>query len=567
YDFFAAVSLHNASVALRNSGQFHHAIKVGNEALDAFELLPFPAPERFSTHAILASALWETGAMQAADEHYQSAIVQGDEFADVAAELAFDLLATGDRKHASVLLARAESLVRQGRTDAVATHLTEAARAFAHLPAEPKQAIAVLADAAVDTALEFGHLSARQRVLALAYLLDGDLERALAVAQRALLETQARLAGQSASRLGVIRALALGEAGPVGEAVADASASGEMALLELADALADHLDLLSQVPPEIEESIARWPNRWLPALRRQLEKGYSASGRVAAVLLDRFGDVSDVGRLRAYARAYKKKGRLVPLGYDLARRVSPRLNVRDLGRVSVILGERSVALAAMRRKPAALFMFLVTRPALSANRDQVLDALWPDADPTSAANSLNQSLYFLRRELDPWYEDDFSVDYVAFEGDLIWLDPQLVTVDSVGFFASAQDATRNHPPLDEVLDLLLRYRGPFAPEFEYEEWAMSWRSRVHATFLELASRTLSRAIREGDLEAARDVAVYCLEIEPENPDVERRLVWLYWHLGARAAATTQYDHLAHRERADGLEPGSLHDLVSSPLPH
>jgi DNA-binding SARP family transcriptional activator/thioredoxin-like negative regulator of GroEL len=564
YDFFAAVSLHNAAVAFRNAAQFKDAIKVATKALAAFELLPFPAPERFSTHAILASALWEAGAVEAADEQVQAATSEGDEFADVAAELAFDELAMGNRKGAAVLLARAESLVRQGRTDAVATHVTQAARAFAHLPNNPKQAISLLTAEVVDAPLDFGHLIARQRTLALAYLLDGRDPEALEVAEAALQEAQIRLAGHSAARLRVIRALAAGESALLLPAMAEASATSELALPELADALTDHLDLLGQVPREMEQSVVKWPNRWLPALRRQLEKGYTASGRIAAGLLDQFGDVSDVGRLRAYARAYKRKGRLVPLGYELARRVSPRLKVRDLGRVSVDLGDRSLSLAAMRRKPAALLMYMVTRPALTANREQVLDSLWPDADPGSGANSLNQTLYFLRRELDPWYEDDFSVDYIAFQGDLIWLDPQLVSVDSVAFFTSAQSAMRSNPPMDEVLDLLVRYRGPFAPEFEYDEWAMAWRSRVHATFLELSSRTLARSIREGDLEAARDVAVYCLEIEPDNADVERRLVWLYWHLGARAAATAQYDHLAHGERADGLEPDSLQAVVASP---
>ena len=78
----------------------------------------------------------------------------------------------------------------------------------------------------------------------------------------------------------------------------------------------------------------------------------------------------------------------------------------------------------MRRKPASLLMYLVTRPGHTATREQVLDELWPDNDPGSASNSLNQTLYFLRREIDPWYEDDVSIEYVFFEGDLLWLDPE-----------------------------------------------------------------------------------------------------------------------------------------------
>ncbi len=67
----------------------------------------------------------------------------------------------------------------------------------------------------------------------------------------------------------------------------------------------------------------------------------------------------------------------------------------------------------MRRKSASLLMFLVTRPNFTATREQVLEELWPDNDPSSASNSLNQSLYFLRRDIDPWYEDDMSLEYIA----------------------------------------------------------------------------------------------------------------------------------------------------------
>ena len=44
--FFAAVGLHNASVAFLNAGDFELAIRTGTSALAAFAELPYPAPER-----------------------------------------------------------------------------------------------------------------------------------------------------------------------------------------------------------------------------------------------------------------------------------------------------------------------------------------------------------------------------------------------------------------------------------------------------------------------------------------------------------------------------------------
>ena len=37
-----------------------------------------------------------------------------------------------------------------------------------------------------------------------------------------------------------------------------------------------------------------------------------------------------------------------------------------------------------------------------------------------------------------------------------------------------------------------RYAGRFAPEFEYEEWAIGWRDRLHALYLHLVHATAVR---------------------------------------------------------------------------
>jgi DNA-binding SARP family transcriptional activator len=565
-DFYAAVGYHNASVAFLNSGDLQAVHSASDLAIDRFHALPFNAAEVYSTHAIRATAQLELGHRSLADEEAARALASGDEFADVPSELALNALALGDQRTASMLLTRAEALVREERTDVVATLVYETARAVSDLPARPRESIARLQQLGSADTVDFGQLLTVQYALAMAYLLAGEADDSLAIAQAALAESRDRLGRRAEARLAVLVGLARGDAGAATDAIDAAAELGHLALAELADVIGNHLDMLQTVPKGLEENVARWPGRWLPILRRQLDRGDTPSGRVAARLLDRYGELQDVTLLRAFARTYRYQGRIAAFGIELAERVSPRLQLHDLGRVSVAIGERIVGLSSMRRKPASLLMYLVTRPGFTANREQIFDELWPDNDPASASNSLNQSLYFLRRELDPWYEDDFSVDYVALQGELVWLDPKLVGSDSAKFMLDAQKAMRSHPPLAEIADLVAGYRGPFAPEFEYEEWAMAWRSRVHATFLELASRTIDRALLANDLAGARDVAVSALEADPDNAEIERSLVWLYWHLGARGAAHAQYDHLASLERADGLEPTPLEAVVARTRP-
>ena len=57
----------------------------------------------------------------------------------------------------------------------------------------------------------------------------------------------------------------------------------------------------------------------------------------------------------------------------------------------------------------------------------MLEALWPELDPVLALNSLNQTVYFLRRVFEEDYVDDLSPGYVHHESEIIWLDPELVS--------------------------------------------------------------------------------------------------------------------------------------------
>jgi DNA-binding SARP family transcriptional activator len=382
------------------------------------------------------------------------------------------------------------------------------------------------------------------------------------VAEPALENARQRQERRAELRLAVLVELASGSAWPLEQAIANAWTASRLALAELADAICEADQLVRLDGPTIEAAVASEPGRWLPALRRRLGTG-APRGLQAARALDRHGQFEDVARLRAFAKAYRRQGASSDLGDQVARRTSPRLAITDLGRVELTIGNRRVALSGMRRKAASLLMYLVTQPEFTANKEQILDALWPDADPASATNSLNQSLYFLRREIDPWYEDDLAVDYVRFEGDLIWLDSSLVSAASADFLKAAGGIRGRKTDASAALELIRLYRGRFAPEFEYEEWAMDWRSRVHSVLLEMAHDTIEELTRKGDHATARDMSIAVLEVDPSASDIERRLIWLLWRAGATSSAKAQYTHLARTEARDGIETESFESIIAA----
>ena len=566
HSFYAAISLHNAAIAELVAGHPGEAIRHGSDALEQFERLSFPAPERFSTHAVLASCWLELGDVARAGEHIEGGLALGDEHGDVDAEVAYLFAVIGKRQQAEEMLLRADLLRQRGLSDLQADNTAAIATAFLLLTSEPHELLRIMSQQSRDRPLDLGDSSMVDALIALAQLQAGNRVAAEAVARPALARARQQMARRPEVRLALVAALANEDANELRTAISATKSVGHLALLEAADAIGGSIHLVTPIPQEIVESISAWPDRWRPVLRRQMELGNVPAARIAALLLEEHGDLEDVVRLRAFAKTYSRRGRVNgQLGRSLAKRVGPRLELLDLGRVRLRIGDRVVDVSAMRRKPASLLMYLATRPSFTATREQVLDELWPDTDPASGANSLNQSLYFLRRDIDPWYEDELSIEYVPFEGDLVWLDPDLVRVSSVEFLAATRRMGAQKDP-EQALRVLETYAGNFAPEFEYEDWAINWRSRVQVAFLEFSYNAVSTLVQQAMYADAKDVALRALEIEPDARDVEMKLIALYWRLGSRAAASAQYAHFAARERADGLISPALTEICETELP-
>jgi DNA-binding SARP family transcriptional activator len=240
--------------------------------------------------------------------------------------------------------------------------------------------------------------------------------------------------------------------------------------------------------------------------------------------------------------------------------LADRVTVEDQGRVAILIGDREVSGSSFRRKVLGLLCFLLTRPHLSSTRDQVLEALWPELDPADALNSLNQTVYFLRRVIEQDYVDDLSPGYVHHESDLIWLDTELVTSRS----NQCRELIKSFPTMpspDQVSDLAAAYRGRFALDFEYEEWAAPYRDWLHASYLEIVERAVSDDLETGHFERGIHLARQALDVDPAAEQVELSLLRLYRASGAHAAAAEQYGHYATAMREQlGVEPPPLESL-------
>jgi DNA-binding SARP family transcriptional activator len=234
--------------------------------------------------------------------------------------------------------------------------------------------------------------------------------------------------------------------------------------------------------------------------------------------------------------------------------------VEDQGRVAVAIGSRVVDGSSIRRKVLGLLCFLVSRPRFSAARDEVLDALWPDFDPSDALNSLNQTVYFLRRVFEPTFQEDLSPGYLSHEGDVVWLDADLIQSRS----QRCSDLIRSlpvDPTPGDVLEMSQTYRGPFALDFAYEEWATAYRSNLQSSYLQVVEKSIRSDIESGHFERGIVVARRALDVCPDADNIELSLLRLYKLSGSHAAAAEQYGHYSTWFRDSlGVEPPTLDSL-------
>jgi ATP/maltotriose-dependent transcriptional regulator MalT/DNA-binding SARP family transcriptional activator len=302
------------------------------------------------------------------------------------------------------------------------------------------------------------------------------------------------------------------------------------------------------------------PERWRDSVRRIATDRSAPSQLHAARLLDQIGVADDVPILRAIGRAAKGSPGDFGLGRKLARRLAPRVEIEDQGRVEILIGSLRVPGTELRRKVLALLCYLLTRERFSATRDEAVDTLWPDTAPEVAANSLNQTVYFLRRVFEPTYKDDTSAGYVQHDSDVLWLDQDLISSRSQACHR-LMDTMSGDPSPADVDRLSELYRNRFALDFAYEEWAAPYRDSLHVGYLRIIERAVQRDLQTGHFDRGIRVARRALEIEPDQESLELSLLRLYRATGAHAAAADQFAHYSAYLRNElGVEPPSLSSL-------
>ena len=128
-----------------------------------------------------------------------------------------------------------------------------------------------------------------------------------------------------------------------------------------------------------------------------------------------------------------------------------------------------------------LLALLAARAHADLSRDVCVETLWPAADADAGVNNLNQTVFQLRRFIDPAYRGGDSPEYITSTSDQVSLNPELIHTDlaeirRLHLRLEGADWTHRQLAARRTVGLV---RGEFLADLAFEEWSYSNQVRIH----------------------------------------------------------------------------------------
>ena len=220
------------------------------------------------------------------------------------------------------------------------------------------------------------------------------------------------------------------------------------------------------------------PDFWVPRVCREVLSDLSTENRAEMLAtIERHAGSVTLKSLESV-----NGSDITALRLRLVQKQAPRLYFRTFGGLAIHRDSWSGrTIEVTKRRTRSLLALLAAHIMEPISRDEILDTLWPEADPAAAVNSLNQTLFQLRRSLDADYKDGSSPHYVVSSAEAISLNERLVRFDWIELLRKASALQSPNPKVRDdyaqfVADLV---RGEFLSESRYEDWSAGPRRRVH----------------------------------------------------------------------------------------
>jgi len=225
------------------------------------------------------------------------------------------------------------------------------------------------------------------------------------------------------------------------------------------------------------------------------------------------------------------------------------LEIHALGPFEALRGGDRIPDAAWpRRKTQEILKLLLTEPGATFTVDQIIEALFPDANPERAARNVQARVSELRRVLEPCLQRGAESRFIrhAGQGYAFALDSD-VWIDTTAFAERLEeagalaDAGEWASAVEAFEDALALYRGDFLAEDRYAEWAEETRREYREQNLDGLTRLAECYADLGRLRQAISCCQRVLGIDPCRETVIRLLMEYHSRIGQRSKAFDTFD--------------------------
>jgi DNA-binding SARP family transcriptional activator len=203
--------------------------------------------------------------------------------------------------------------------------------------------------------------------------------------------------------------------------------------------------------------------------------------------------------------------------------------LRCLGGFSLTIDGTFVDDSTAKPMERSLLHLLCMRSGEAVHREQLVESLWPEADPEAGRHRLQVAISALRRLLGNAAGPDAQL--LARSGDTYRLDlPERSYVDLIAFDRAGRDAnsarSRGDQPAEEqaLAEALAVYRGPLLPGDGPAEWVVTRRDQLQSEAAEVAARLAALRLDNGNLPGALEAARAGVGVDRYRDDIWKLLI-------------------------------------------
>jgi DNA-binding SARP family transcriptional activator len=241
---------------------------------------------------------------------------------------------------------------------------------------------------------------------------------------------------------------------------------------------------------------------------------------------------------------------------------APLLSVHCMGGFKVFRDSKPIPDKQWKSKRAkTLVKMLAAQDNLAMLREQAMEALWTDEDPTRLKMTVNAMLHRARKVLEPSNKPGKDIFCIKNEGEVVALDREKVWTDVDQFLKHLENARRlkdsrkTDSALEEYEKAASLYKGDFLPEDQYCDWAATTRDRLRMRYLRSLDDAAGIADSSGDRAKALGFYERIFHADQSN---EKACCWLmtrYASEGRRNEAVRTYERCERALSRDmDLEP-------------